>query len=129
VSLCLRERLSPKVGDLKGDLSNTSWIEGVEAVEGIEEMPDGGGVFFLEEFGIRGAAAFTDFLSDGIEELLRSVEYGIAAGIFCSGFAQQGVETFGGAIEEYTRTPATYEPKGRKPLEKPAVKPRRVVEI
>ena len=92
-------------------------------------MPHGSGVFFLEEFGIRGAAAFTDFLPDGIEELLRSLEYGIAAGIFCSGFAQQGVETFGGAIEEYTRTPATYEPKGRKPLEKPAVKPRRVVEI
>ena len=33
------------------------------------------------------------------------------------------------AIEEYTRTPATYEPKGREPMEKPAVKPRRVVEI
>jgi hypothetical protein len=33
------------------------------------------------------------------------------------------------AIEEYTRTPVTYEPKGRKPMEKPAVKPRRVVEI
>ena len=99
MSLCLRERLSPKVGDLKGDLSNTSWIEGVEAVEGIEEMPDGGGVFFLEEFGIRGAAAFTDFLSDGSEELLRSLEYGIAAGIFWTSFAQQGVESFGGAIE------------------------------
>ena len=33
------------------------------------------------------------------------------------------------AIEEYTRTPVTYEPKGRKPMEKPAVKPRRVIEI
>ena len=45
-------------------------------------MPDGGGVFFLEEFGIRGAAAFADFLSDGSEEFLCSLEYGIAAGIF-----------------------------------------------
>jgi len=97
-------------------------------LEGIEEMPHGGGVFFLEEFRIRGAAAFTNFLSDGSEELLRSLEYGIAAGIFRSGFAQQGVEIFGSAIEDYTRTP-TYEPKGRKPLEKPAVKPRRAVEI
>ena len=33
------------------------------------------------------------------------------------------------AIEDYTRTPAIYEPKGRKPFEKPAVKPRRAVEI
>jgi hypothetical protein len=76
-----------------------SWIEGVEALEGIEEMPDGSGVFFLKELGIRGAAAFADFLSDGGEELLCSLEHGIAAGIFWSGFAQQGVESFGGAIE------------------------------
>ena len=62
-------------------------------------MPDGGGAFFLEEFGVRGAAAFTDFLSDGGEELLRSLEYGIAAGIFWSGFVQQGVESFGSAIK------------------------------
>ena len=51
-------------------------------------MPDGGGVFFLEEFGIRGAAAFADFLSDGSEEFLCSLEYGIAAGIFSSSFVQ-----------------------------------------
>ena len=35
-----------------------------EALEGIEEMPHGSGVFFLEEFRIRGAATFTVFLSD-----------------------------------------------------------------
>ena len=35
-----------------------------EGLEGIEEMPHGSGVFFLEEFGIRGAATFTVFLSD-----------------------------------------------------------------
>jgi hypothetical protein len=35
-----------------------------EALEGIKEMPHGSGVFFLEEFGIRGAATFTVFLSD-----------------------------------------------------------------
>jgi len=29
------------------------WIEGVEALQGIEEMPHGSGVFFLEEFGTR----------------------------------------------------------------------------
>jgi len=39
------------------------WIEGVEALQGIEEMPHGSGIFFLEELGIRGAAAFSDFLS------------------------------------------------------------------
>jgi hypothetical protein len=33
------------------------------------------------------------------------------------------------AIEEHIRTPVTYEPKGGKPIEKPALKPRRVVEI
>jgi hypothetical protein len=40
-----------KTGDLKGDLSNTSWIEGVKALEDIKEMPYGGGAFFLEELG------------------------------------------------------------------------------
>jgi hypothetical protein len=39
-------------------------------LEGIEEVPHSSGVFFLEEFGIRGAAAFTVFFSDGCEELL-----------------------------------------------------------
>ena len=62
-------------------------------------MPDGGGVFFLEEFGIRGAAAFTDFLSDGGEELLCPLEYGIAAGISRTGIAQQGFESFGSRIK------------------------------
>ena len=52
-------------------------------------MPHGSGVFFLEEFGIRGAAAFTDFLVDGCEELLCPLEYGIAADIFWTGFAQK----------------------------------------
>ncbi len=64
MSLCLRERISPQASDLEGDLHDTAWIEGVEALEGIEEMPHGSGVFFLEEFGIRGATAFTDFLLD-----------------------------------------------------------------
>jgi hypothetical protein len=64
VSLCLRERLSPQTGDLEGDLHDTPWIEGVEAFQGVEELPNGGGVFFLEEFRIRGTAAFTDFLLD-----------------------------------------------------------------
>ncbi len=81
MSLCLRERLSRQTSDLEGDLHDSPWIEEVEALQGIEEMPHGSGIFFLEEFGIRGAAAFTDFLPDGIEELLRSLEYGMAAGI------------------------------------------------
>jgi hypothetical protein len=62
-------------------------------------MPHGSRVFFLEEFGIRGAAAFTDFLSDGGEELLCSLEYGMAAGVSRTGFAHQGFESFGGHIE------------------------------
>jgi hypothetical protein len=64
------------------------WIEGVEALEGTEKMPDGSRVFFLEEFGIRGATAFTDFLLDRGEELLCPMEYGIAAGVFRTGIAQ-----------------------------------------
>jgi hypothetical protein len=75
------------------------WIEGVEALQGIEEMPHGSGMFFLEELGIRGAAAFSDFLLDGGEELLCALEYGIAAGITRTGFAQQGFESFGNRIE------------------------------
>jgi hypothetical protein len=51
-------------------------------------MPHGSGVFFLEEFGIRGSTAFTDFLSDGGEELLSPLEYGIAAGVSRTGIAQ-----------------------------------------
>jgi hypothetical protein len=62
-------------------------------------MPHGSGVFFLEEFGIRGAAAFTDFLLDRGEELLCPLEYGIAAGVALTGFAQQGFESFGRRIE------------------------------
>ena len=77
-----------KTGDLERNLHDTAWIEGVEALEGIEEMPHGSGVFFLEEFGIRGAAAFSDFLSDGCEELLSPLEYGIAAGVSRTGIAQ-----------------------------------------
>jgi hypothetical protein len=75
--LVLRERLSPQAGDREGDLHDTAWIEGVEALQGIEEMPHGSGVFFLEEFGIRGAAAFTDFFLDGGEELLCLLKDGI----------------------------------------------------
>jgi hypothetical protein len=41
--LCLRERLAPQASDLEGDFHNTTWIEGIEALEGIEEMPHGGG--------------------------------------------------------------------------------------
>ncbi len=99
MSLCLRERLSRQTSDLESDFHDTLWIEEVEALQGIEEMPHGSGVFFLEEFGIRGAAAFTDFLPDGIEGLLRSLEYGMAAGISRSGFAQHGFESFGRRIE------------------------------
>ena len=88
-----------KAGDLEGDFHDTAWIEGVEALEGIEEMPHGSGVFFLEEFRIRWAAAFTDFLLDGGEELLCPLEYGIAAGISRTGIAQQGFESFGSRIE------------------------------
>ena len=62
-------------------------------------MPHGSGVFFLKEFGIRGAAAFTDFLSDGGEELLSPLEDGIAAGVARTGIAQQGFESFGSGIE------------------------------
>ena len=62
-------------------------------------MPDGGGVFFLEEFGIRGAAAFTDFLLDRGEELRCPLEYGIAGGISRTGIAQKGFESFGSRIE------------------------------
>ena len=62
-------------------------------------MPHGSGVFFLEEFGICGAAAFTDFLSDGGEELLCPLEYGMAASISRTGIAQQGIESFGSRIE------------------------------
>jgi lipopolysaccharide biosynthesis protein len=56
-------------------------------------------VFFLEEFRIRGAAAFTNFLSDGCEELLCPLEYGMAAGISRTGIAQQGFESLGSGIE------------------------------
>jgi hypothetical protein len=70
--LCLRERLSPQASDLEGDFHDTAWIEGVEALQGIEEMPHRSGVFFLEEIGICGATAFADFLSDRWEELLTS---------------------------------------------------------
>jgi hypothetical protein len=62
-------------------------------------MSHSGGVFFLQEFRIRVAAAFTDFLSDGGEELLCPLEYGIAAGISRTGFAQQGFQSFGSRIE------------------------------
>jgi len=62
-------------------------------------MPHGSGIFFLEEFGIRWAAAFTDFLLDGGEELLCPLEYGIAAGISRTGIAQQGFESFGSRIK------------------------------
>ena len=37
--LCLRERLSPQASDLEGHFHDAAWIEGVEALEGIEEMP------------------------------------------------------------------------------------------
>jgi hypothetical protein len=62
-------------------------------------MPHGSGVFFLEEFRIRWATAFTDFLLDGGEELLCPLEYGIAAGISRTGIAQQGFESFGSRIK------------------------------
>jgi len=62
-------------------------------------VPHGSGIFFLEEFGIRGAAAFADFLLDGGEELLCPLEYGMAAGIYRTGFAQQGFQSFGRLIE------------------------------
>ncbi len=52
-------------------------------------MPHGSGVFFLEEFGIRGSTAFADFLSDGGEELLSPLEYVIAAGVSRTGIAQK----------------------------------------
>jgi hypothetical protein len=32
--LCLRERLSPQTGYLEGNLNDTAWIEGVEALVG-----------------------------------------------------------------------------------------------
>jgi hypothetical protein len=62
-------------------------------------MPHGSGVFFLEELGIRGATAFTDFLLDGGEELLCPLEYGVAAGISRTGIAQKGFESFGSRIK------------------------------
>jgi len=62
-------------------------------------MPYGSGIFFLEEFGIRGTAAFTDFLLDGGEELLCPLEYGIAADISRTGIAQQRFESFGNRIK------------------------------
>ena len=62
-------------------------------------MPHGSGVFFLEEFGIRGAAAFSDFLLDGGEELLSPLEDGIAAGVSRTGIAQKGFESFGSRIK------------------------------
>jgi hypothetical protein len=51
-------------------------------------MPHGSGVFFVEEFRIRGVAAFTDFLSDGCEEALGLLDDGIAAGVSRIGSAQ-----------------------------------------
>ena len=48
---------------------------------------------------MRGAAAFTVFLSDGCEKLLCPLEYGIAAGVPWAGIAQQGFESFGNRIE------------------------------
>ncbi len=96
--MCLREPAFAKTGDLAGDLHDTARIEGVEALEGIEEMPHGSGVFFLEELRIRGTAAFTDFLLDRGEVLLCPLEYGIAAGIARTGIAQQGFKSFGSRI-------------------------------
>ena len=57
-------------------------------------MPHGSGMFFLEEFGIRGAAAFTDFLLDRCVELVCPLEYRIAAGITRAGSEKQGFESF-----------------------------------
>jgi hypothetical protein len=48
VSSCLRERIAPQAGDLKGDLSHATSVEIFKALQGFEQMPDGGGVFFLE---------------------------------------------------------------------------------
>jgi hypothetical protein len=62
-------------------------------------MPHGSGIFFLEEFGIRGATAFTDFLLDGGKELLCPLEDGFAAGISRTGIAQQKFESFGSRIK------------------------------
>jgi hypothetical protein len=53
VSSCLRERIAPQAGDLKGDFSHATSVEIFKAFQGVEQMPHGGGVFFLEEFGTR----------------------------------------------------------------------------
>ena len=62
-------------------------------------MPHSSGVFFLEEFGVRWATAFTDFLSDGGEELLCPLKDGMAAGISWTAIAQQGFQNFGSRIK------------------------------
>jgi hypothetical protein len=53
VSPCLRERIAPQASDLEGDLGHAPGVEIFKALEGVEQMPDGGGVFFLEEFRTR----------------------------------------------------------------------------
>jgi hypothetical protein len=36
------------VGNLKGDLAHAPGVEIFKAFQGVEQMPHGGGVFFLE---------------------------------------------------------------------------------
>ncbi len=57
-----------KAGNLKGDLAHATSVEIFKAFQGVEQMPHGGGVFFLEEFGIGGASMLADFGLNGGEE-------------------------------------------------------------
>ena len=55
-----------QLGDFEGDLHDLPGIERVKALQGIEEIPDRSGVFFLEKFRICGAALFAEFGLHGL---------------------------------------------------------------
>jgi hypothetical protein len=42
------ESVLAESGDLKGDLAHATSVEIIKAFQGVEQMPHGGGVFFLE---------------------------------------------------------------------------------
>ncbi len=49
------EPILTEAGNLEGDLSHARSFEIFKAFQGVEQMPHGGRVFFLEEFGISGS--------------------------------------------------------------------------
>ena len=79
MSSCLRERIAPQASDLEGDLAHAPGVEIFKAFQGVEQMPDGGWVFFLEEFGTRSeqtSAILSESIRACLSELLDIWTYG-----------------------------------------------------